>query len=255
MQKKSIASSSGKNAAAASGPPRIVAIVPAAGIGVRAAGDVPTPDPNCRQVPKQYRLLKGQAMLRWAVLALLADARVDQVRVAVAPGDPWVDQALQGLPRTIWHDCGGASRAETVLAALRMAAEAAPDWVLVHDAARPGLPAEALRRLLDRCLAQGSGGLLALPVADTVKRAVADDAAACATSVRRDGLWLAQTPQMFPAQPLLDALQAAVHSGCEITDEASAMEMLGERPLLVQGSARNFKVTWPEDFELMERWL
>jgi 2-C-methyl-D-erythritol 4-phosphate cytidylyltransferase len=136
-----------------------------------------------------------------------------------------------------------------------MAAKAAPDWVLVHDAARPGLPAEALRRLLDRCLAQGSGGLLALPVADTVKRAVADDPAACATSVRRDGLWLAQTPQMFPAQSLLDALQAAVHSGCEITDEASAMEMLGERPLLVQGSARNFKVTWPEDFELMERWL
>ncbi|NYT23133.1 2-C-methyl-D-erythritol 4-phosphate cytidylyltransferase [Alcaligenaceae bacterium] len=228
-----------------SSQPRIIAIVPAGGVGARAG----------TAFPKQYRPLLGKPMLRWAVSALLADARIEQLRVAVAVGDGRAADALRGLPRTVCRPCAGPTRAATVLGALRDAAPAAHDWVLVHDAARPGLPADALARLIDTCLRHGEGGLLAEPVADTVKRAVGDqNRPRVQASVSRDALWLAQTPQMFPAGALRAALEAA--EGVEgITDEASAMELAGHQPLLVPGSARNFKVTWPEDFELMESLL
>lgn len=244
---------------------KIIAIVPAAGVGQRAQSG--------QGLPKQYRLLKGEPMLRWAVKALLADARIEQVRVAVAPHDDWADAALAGLPRTVCRSCGGASRAATVMAALRDAQLAPDDWVLVHDAARPGLPAQALARLIDACVREGVGGLLAQGVADTVKRGkpvLADDspvacvltgaaspaaAYAVGATIERDGLWLAQTPQMFPAGRLLAALEAAGASNAAITDEASALELAGYAPRLISGSPRNFKVTWPDDFELMEKWL
>jgi len=234
-------------------PARVIAIVPAAGTGQRARGGAPN-------VPKQYRLIQGRPMLAWAVRALLADARVTQVRVAVAPHDTRAAQALAGLPRTLWRPCGGATRARTVLAALRDARLADDAWVLVHDAARPGLPPEALARLLDTCLAQGRGGLLALPVSDTVKRAAPRTAALAQTArvaatVAREDLWLAQTPQIFPAGLLQRALQTALDAGQEPGDEACAMERLGETPLLVPGSPRNGKVTWPEDFTWMQTWL
>lgn len=232
-------------------------------------------DDPAAPLPKQYRLLKGEPMLRWAAKALLADPRISQVRVAVAAHDPWAETALAGLARTVWRGCGGPSRAATVMAALQDVALAPDDWVLVHDAARPGLPARALASLIDNCLARGSGALLALPVGDTVKRGTvsgyaadcvltgADGAAPAAAAstavveatVPRETLWLAQTPQMFRAGQLLDALLAAQAAGAVVTDEASALERLGKRPGLVPGSARNFKVTWPEDFELMEKWL
>lgn len=233
---------------------KLIAIVPAAGIGARA---LPT---DSTVEPKQYRRLRGEPMLRWAVKALLADERIAQVRVAVAPNDIWAQQALGGLPRTVWRACGGPDRAATVMAALldaqRDGALAPGDWVMVHDAARPGLPPDALRRLIDRCLEHGAGGLLAQPVADTVKRALSGKAAAMVeTTIARNGLWLAQTPQMFPADDLLAALQHAQLGHAIVTDEASAMELSGHTPHLVLGSARNFKVTWPEDFELMEKWL
>jgi len=224
---------------------RIVAIVPAGGVGVRAG----------TAYPKQYRLLGGEPMLRWAVRALLADARVQQVRVAVAADDTRAAAALAGLPRTVCRPCGGATRAATVLSALQDAQLREDDWVLVHDAARPGLPPDALARLIDTCLEHDHGGLLAEPIADTVKRADTDaPPERVAKSVSRDGLWLAQTPQMFMAGTLRAALeQAGVDEG--ITDEASAMERAGHRPLLVKGSMSNFKVTWPEHFQMMESLL
>lgn len=224
----------------------IIAIVPAAGVGSRVGG----PD----GLPKQYRSIGGEPMLRRAVRALLADARIAQVRVAVTPGDGWVEAALSGLPRTVWRACGGPTRAETVAAALTDSGVAADAWVMVHDAARPGLPADALARLIDACLDDAVGGLLALPVADTVK-AQADSGQRAARTLDRDGLWLAQTPQMFRAGPLRDALAAATARGLAITDEASAMEAAGHAPRLIAGDARNFKVTWPGDFALMEKWL
>lgn len=225
----------------------LIALVPAAGVGARAGGDR----------PKQYRLLKGQPMLRLAVQALLADPRIAQVRVAVSEGDGWVDDALRGLPRTVWRACGGPTRADTVARALADSGAADSDWVLVHDAARPGLPAEALARLIDACLQDPVGGLLAMPVPDTVKQAKseADGREIVARTVDREGLWLAQTPQMFRAGMLREALAAALAGGAAITDEASAMEAAGRTPRLVRGHTRNFKVTWPDDFDLMEKWL
>ncbi|MFQ6712130.1 2-C-methyl-D-erythritol 4-phosphate cytidylyltransferase, partial [Bordetella pertussis] len=124
-------------------------------------------------------------------------------------------------------------------------------WILVHDAARPGLPAAALARLIDACLDDAVGGLLALPVADTVKAG----RQRVSRTVDRDGLWLAQTPQMFRAGLLRDALARARAAGLAVTDEASAVEAAGHAPRLVAGALRNFKVTWPDDFELMEKWL
>ncbi|MCM0035937.1 MAG: 2-C-methyl-D-erythritol 4-phosphate cytidylyltransferase [Burkholderiaceae bacterium] len=227
---------------------RIVALVPAAGIGARAlgAGEV--------NLPKQYRVLAGQAMLKHSVQALLADTRIQEVRVAVAPGDPYAQTVLAGLPRTHCSPCGGATRAQTVLNALSEAQLAPEDWVLVHDAARPGLPLDALARLIDACLADGVGGLLAMPAADTLKQAqpLRDHVA---RTVDRKGLWLAQTPQMFRAGLLLKALMRAVTASEPPTDEAQAMETLGYAPILVRGSGKNTKITWPEDFQWVESWL
>lgn len=247
-------------------PHKLIAIVPAAGVGLRA--QIPTNGQASR--PKQYRLLHGEPMLRHAVRALLVDERIHLVLVAVTAGDEAAVEALAGLPRTEIRPCGGPTRAQTVMAALRQARLGPSDWVLVHDAARPGLPAQALARLIDTCFAHEEGGLLALPVADTVKQAVAIERDACLltggagmtdsgfaaqSTVDRDNLWAAQTPQMFLAQKLLHALERAYAAGRSITDEASAMEAAGTQPRLVHGSVRNFKVTWPEDFELMEKWL
>ncbi|MBV7481896.1 2-C-methyl-D-erythritol 4-phosphate cytidylyltransferase [Bordetella sp. BOR01] len=223
----------------------LIAIVPAAGVGQRA-GRAGAPD-----LPKQYRLLAGQPMLRLAVAALLADTRVGQVRVAVSPGDERATPALAGLPRTVCRPCGGPTRAATVAAALADSGAADNDWILVHDAARPGLPPDALARLIDACLADPVGGLLALPVADTVK----SGGPRVQATLDRNGLWLAQTPQMFRAGVLRAALSQAQAAGTTITDEASAIEAAGHVPLLVRGAMRNFKVTWPDDFELMEKWL
>lgn len=244
---------------------RIVAIVPAGGAGVRAG----------TSYPKQYHPLRGLPMLRWALRALLVDSRIEDVLVGVAPDDPCAAGALEGLARTTCHRTGGPTRAATVLATLNAAALQPHDWVLVHDAARPGLPSDALARLIDACLGDcGSsdghavGGLLAERVADTVKLAESDASgdqgvyrvpgeqamSRVQRSIPREGLWLAQTPQMFRAGLLLSALQAAGENPA-VTDEASAMELAGYHPLLIPGSIRNFKVTWPEHFELIEGLL
>ncbi|MER1966146.1 2-C-methyl-D-erythritol 4-phosphate cytidylyltransferase [Castellaniella sp. GW247-6E4] len=231
----------------------VTALVPAAGLGSRAA--------MADGLPKQYRRLAGEAMLRRTVRALLAEPRVAQVRVAVSAADVWAADALAGLPRTVWRPCGGPTRADTVCAALRDAALPREAWVMVHDAARPGLSREALARLIDACWRHGRGGLLALPVADTVKRAAAPDPAdgvppVVACTLAREGLWLAQTPQMFRAGVLLDALLASA-GDARVTDEASAVEWAGtdEAPLLVRGARANEKLTWPEDFDWFEQVL
>ena len=230
---------------------KIIAIVPAAGVGQRAVAGSST-------LAKQYRLLRGKAMLRWTVEALLADPRIEQVRVAVSPSDAHASGVLDGLARTVCRPCGGETRAQTVLGALRDAALPPAALVLVHDAARPGLPLAALSRLIDCCLDDPVGGVLAQPVPDTVKQGgqpAGDDRVAVIKTVSRDGLWLAQTPQMFPAGLLQRAIETALAHGAVVTDEASAIEHMGLAPRLVPGSVGNFKVTWPEDFELMEKWL
>lgn len=233
---------------------KIIALVPAAGIGARArrpsTAAILKPD-----LPKQYELLNGLPMLRLSVMAMLADPRIHQVRVIVSPTDTWVERALAGLERVIWRPVGGATRADTVYNGLQDWQPQEDEWVVVHDAARPGLPAQALQRLIDQCLAHNQGGILAIPIPDTVKRAAVEEPPRISQTVPREALWLAQTPQMFKAVALQAALQQAKEQGFVVTDEASAMEQQGYQPLLVQGDPRNFKVTWPHDFQLLEKWL
>lgn len=205
--------------------------------------------------PKQYLELAGRPLLDHGLDALRA---VDPVAIAVvvAPGDPFVDGCALAPPVEVVRR-GGAERAESVLAGLdHLAPRAEPgDPVLVHDAARPCLTAALVRRLLAAAAVHPDGGLLALPVSETVKRAAGDAPARVEASCDRSRLWLAQTPQLFPFGRLRDALRAALQGGMLVTDEASAMEAAGARPLLVEGSARNLKVTRPEDLALAGHWL
>ena len=223
--------------------PRCFALLPCAGSGARAGG----------VVPKQYQSVAGVPMVRHTLAAFLAVARIARVLVVVAPGD----DTLQA-PDAAYSiaACGGATRAQSVfngLAALRDQGAGADDWVLVHDAARCLVTPALIDALIDACLPDAVGGLLALPLADTLKSATGTRAVA---TLERADKWLAQTPQMFRVGALHAALVAHAAQGfAGITDEASAVEAAGQRPLLVRGSAQNFKVTYPEDFALAEAVL
>ncbi|HEY6863867.1 MAG TPA: 2-C-methyl-D-erythritol 4-phosphate cytidylyltransferase [Burkholderiales bacterium] len=222
---------------------RTFGLIPAAGSGSRLGS----------AAPKQYLSLAGRPMLHHAIAGLLADKRVEMVFVVLAPDDAafrtldWSAFGERVAP--LW--CGGASRRDTVLNGLIAAASAVEpnDWMLVHDAARPCLGKVELARLIDSASRDEVGGILAVPVADTLKRADAEKR--IAATEPRDGLWQAQTPQMFRHGLLLRALRGAPL----VTDEAAAVEGLGYRPLLVEGSARNVKVTFPSDLALAERFL
>ena len=216
------------------------ALIPAAGSGARMG--------EC--LPKQYLDLAGKPMIYHALRRLLATPRVHRVYVVIAAKDAYWDSYdwREFAPRLTVLRCGGVSRADSVRNGLAaMAGEvAAQDWVLVHDAARPCLSAAQLEYLLDTAGNDAVGGLLAVPVADTLKRANAMQRA-CATEPRA-GLWQAQTPQMFRHAMLLQALQQA--DAATITDEASAIEAMGYQPLLVEADNSNFKVTYPCDLYL-----
>lgn len=220
--------------------PRYFALVPAAGVGARMGS----------AVPKQYSQIAGKSLLQYVMETFAATPEIQHCYVVVSPDDSYIGQ-LPSVPRTTILFCGGATRQASVTNGLAaMAAEVKPeDWVLVHDAARPGLTVDLVVRLIAAVSHHPVGGLLALPVADTIKRSDAEGRALA--TVPREHLWSAQTPQMFRHAALLDALKQAD----EITDEASAFEALGLHPLLVEGSARNFKVTRPEDMLLAERYL
>jgi 2-C-methyl-D-erythritol 4-phosphate cytidylyltransferase len=222
---------------------RFFGLVPAAGSGSRFGADG----------PKQYSLLAGKPMLAHAAERLLAAREVEVVFVVLAPADTEFrdhDWSRFG-PRLAPLYCGGARRRDSVLNGLvAMASAVDPnDWILVHDAARPCLGEAELRRLIDAAGGDEVGGILAVPVSDTLKRA--GDGQRIAETEPRDGLWRAQTPQMFRHAMLLRALRGIGH----VTDEASAVEALGYKPKLVEGSTRNLKVTFPADLEIAERLL
>ena len=214
---------------------RFFALIPCAGSGSRA-GTVQ---------PKQYQPVGGLPMVLHTLGAFAGEPRVTDVLVVVAPGDAELN-AVQIVP------CGGATRAASVrngLSALLAHGARPDDWVLVHDAARCLVTPAQIDALIDRCQHHAVGGLLAHQLADTLKAADGEHAVA---TLDRSNKWLAQTPQMFRIGALATALDAA---GDQVTDEASAMEAAGHRPLLVEGGAQNFKVTWPEDFALAEAIL
>jgi 2-C-methyl-D-erythritol 4-phosphate cytidylyltransferase len=218
-------------------------VMPAAGAGRRFGAET----------PKQYAPLEGRTVIEWALAPFLGDARCARIVVALAAGDSHFAR-LPLRSRTSTAE-GGAQRSESVRAALSALAPQAQadDWVLVHDAARPCLDVQDLERLVSRLAAHAVGGLLAVPVADTLKRAAleaADAAPMVAATQERAGLWRALTPQMFRYGVLCAALDAAHASGRTPTDEAQALEWQGARPLLIEGAASNLKVTTAEDLLL-----
>ena len=220
---------------------RYVALVPAAGVGARmGAGS-----------PKQYLPIGGKPMLRHTLDAFASSSLIAHTYVVVSVDDPFIDGIVPPQGVTVLR-CGGASRLESVrngLWELENKLHGA-DWVLVHDAARPGLTTGLIEKLVREVGEHPVGGLLALPVVDTVKRAVNGEVA----TLSRDGLWLAQTPQMFRFRLLADALEAATDPST-ITDDASAVEALGLAPNLVEGHPRNLKVTLPADIGIVEMYL
>ena len=219
---------------------KFFALVPAAGSGARMGA----------ALPKQYLALAGRPLLYHTLKQLCACAEIERVFVVLAAGDRFfAQQDWQPFADRIEPlYCGGAARAVSVFNGLLAVRDllAADDWMLVHDAVRPCLPADALQRLIDTLRNDAVGGLLALPVVDTLKRA--DAAGLVMQTESRESLWQAQTPQMFRYRALLEALRA--FDPALATDEASAIEHLGQRPRLVSGDTRNLKVTYPHDLEL-----
>lgn len=200
--------------------------------------------------PKQYLQLLGKPLIHHALSVLCAAPDIDKVFVVLSVDDQeWARHDWDPLgPKLVPLFCGGATRADSVLGGLRAIADeaGAGDWVLVHDAARPCLAPWHIDRLVRELANDEVGGLLAVPVADTLKRA--DGHGRVAATVARDGLWQAQTPQMFRYRLLIEALRRADLNAA--TDEARAVEDLGAKPRLVMGSGRNIKVTWPDDLAL-----
>ena len=219
--------------------PRYFALVPAAGNGSRFGGDK----------PKQYATIGGKTLLQHAVEALAAAVPLECAYVALSDHDVWFDRevvSVEGVGVTAMR-CGGATRAATVAHTLERITDVRPDdWILVHDAVRPCIDAESLGRLIAEVGDDPVGGLLAVPAAATLKRS--DQSGRSVRTEPRDGIWHAQTPQMFRCSVLREAM---AHPGAEsATDEAQAVEALGLYPRLVAGSRANVKVTFPGDLLL-----
>ena len=234
------------------------AILPTAGTGSRLGG----------AIPKQLRILAGKPMLTYALEALIAAPEIESIWVGVSPsmhasGDFSAFQesnsALLNTKPNYFLPTGGPTRQETVLNTLQAMLEAdlpGEDWILVHDAARPGITSGAIQDLIHGVLDADSGnplhgGILAMPVADTLKQS-APSGEWIESTISRNAIWQAQTPQMFRLRDLYAALESAVSDRAEVTDEASAVERLGGKPILIKGSTRNFKVTQQADWELMD---
>ncbi|MCH8551610.1 MAG: 2-C-methyl-D-erythritol 4-phosphate cytidylyltransferase [Natronospirillum sp.] len=218
------------------------AIVPAAGVGRRMGLDQ----------PKQFLQVAGKSILAHTLHRLARTPGLAGIVLVTADGTTHED--IEALAVPVAPVAGGAERADSVLAGLRhlMAAQGEDTWVLVHDAARPGVRPRDVSALMAWCVQHDEGAILALPARDTVKQTSA--VVEVLDTLDRDTIWLAQTPQCFRAGPLASALQAGQDSGQVITDEASAMQAAGHRVGLVRGHWQNSKLTEPEDLELIE-WI
>jgi len=221
---------------------RHFALVPAAGSGSRVGGGL----------PKQYLPLLGKPLIHHTLAALCAVPAIEQVFVVLQADDAeWARRDWSALgARLVPLFCGGPTRADSVLGGLRAIENevAATDWILVHDAARPCVANWQIEKLMREAVHDDAGGLLAVPMTDTLKRA--DEYHRVVDTVAREGLWRAQTPQMFRYAVLRRALESAR----DVTDEAAAIEAAGLRPRLIEGDVANLKVTWPFDLLLAE-WI
>jgi 2-C-methyl-D-erythritol 4-phosphate cytidylyltransferase len=221
-------------------------IIPAAGTGTRMLGT----SSMANVLPKQYIPLVGKPMISHSIHVFFSNPRISNIHVALNPDDGfWRSLTLEPASKLKLHYTGGESRSETVLNTLQAIASQVndDDWILVHDAARPGLTNQLLDNLLNTLENDDVGGLLALPLADTLKQA--DNFSRVQKTIPRADLWQAQTPQMFRYATLKKALETYRGSP---TDEAEAIEALGLQPKLVQGELRNLKITYPQDLALLE---
>lgn len=218
-----------------------IAIVPAGGSGARFGA----------AVPKQYAEIAGATVLEHTLRVLARCPSIEHVFVAVPADEDRADAIAARAGNATVLRCAGAQRSETVRNALAAVSRLVKRdaWVMVHDAARPCVTAGNIEQLISVVDSHAVGGLLALPVTDTLKRATAGQEVV--ETVSREGLWRAQTPQMFRYELLVHALNAS----SDVTDEAQAVEALGLSPMLVTGSARNIKITLPEDAEIAEIYL
>lgn len=221
------------------------AVVPAAGVGTRMRA----------QLPKQYLPLHGKTVIEHTLDRLCAHPAITGVVVSVSETDPYWEDLHWTCAKPFRRAPGGTERCHSVLNGLDVLADlaAADDWVLVHDAARPCLRRADLDRLIDELRDHPVGGLLAVPVRDTMKRS--DRAGCVEETLDRSHLWHALTPQMFRFALLRDALRGALAQGALVTDEAAAVELAGMRPRLVEGHADNIKITRPEDLALADFFL
>lgn len=218
------------------------AVIPAAGVGKRMKADR----------PKQYLMLGECTVLEQTIAIFDQHPRIAGIVVIVTTGDPyWAELELQ-ISKPLYVAAGGAERCHSVLNGLQLLQQYASenDWVLVHDAARPCLRQQDIDHLIDELKDDEVGGILAVPVRDTMKRD--DSGARIARTEERAGMWHALTPQMFPLKLLQESLQQALDDGFEVTDEASAIEYVGMSPRLVEGHADNIKITRPEDLALAD---
>ena len=223
---------------------RLWAVVPAAGRGARMGSEI----------PKQYLTLAGRTILEHTLERLLAEPRITAVVLALAEGDAQGRNIAAACGDRVRVTTGGAERCHSVLNGLEALAAADEDWVLVHDAARPCLRAADLVSLIETLIrTAGCGGLLGVPVKDTLKRVAANGQ--IESTVDRSSLWHALTPQMFRVGHLRTALRDALAAGRLVTDEAQAMELAGFVPMMVEGHADNLKITRPEDLPLAAHYL
>lgn len=204
-------------------------------------------------MPKQYRTLAGRTVIEHSLAALLEHPSVQQVVVALSPADTRFRGLACAQDPRVLAVTGGRERCHSVLAGLAATAAGQEDWILVHDAARPCLQRTELEALVAACEQDEVGGLLALPLADTLKRQ--DATGRVGQTLPREGLWRALTPQMFRRGVLESALTAAIEAGLLPGDEAAAIEAAGRSPRLVPGSPLNLKITYPEDLDFAEAVL
>jgi len=227
------------------------AIVPAAGIGKRMQSDI----------PKQYLTINGRPVLEYTVNILLQNKNITGLVIALQADDNYWSDIRVNSQKTVLQAPGGKERSDSVLNALAVLFRCEQfdvnnDWVMVHDAVRCCVRQRDIDRLFSEVADDNNGGLLALPVRDTMKRQVAGSSpSTVAATVDRENLWHALTPQYFPAKSLKNALEKAEMNGQSVTDESSAMELAGFSPILVQGHEDNIKVTRPDDLHLAGLYL
>ncbi len=220
----------------------LAVIIPAAGFGKRMKG-------SC---PKQYLKIDGLTILEHTVSKFINHPQIEKIILVISKGDEYFYESTLNDNEKISVVGGGAERVDSVLAGLQTIDDTKFPWVLVHDAARPCLTCDDLDKLITECLSQDIGGILAMPVRDTMKRANGN---LVTQTVEREHLWHALTPQLFPTVQLINAVNNATSAGYIVTDEASAIEYDGGKCLLIEGSSENIKVTRPSDLALAKFFL